>query len=95
MYKLAPYYYAGTGKDFYVLFEKGTNKALNFSATEHGLTWTTSMDGNLIYYTNGKIKITDTHCYIIPREGKELIKSDNIYVKRFNYSETPNIQFFV
>lgn len=95
MYILAPSFFSSAGQDFYVLFDKTTHKALKFAATEHGLTWAMSQDGKLLYYKNGKIKITPNYVYIVPREGTELIKSDNVYVQKFNYSETPNIEFLV
>lgn len=93
MFKLAPYYSAN-GEDFYILRDKRTKKILNVAPTEHGLTWTTSMNGKLLYYTNGKIKITPEYVYIVSNNGAPLNKSTNVYAEKVNYSETPSIQFF-
>lgn len=93
MFKLAPYYSA-SGEDFYILRDKRTKRILNVAPTEHGLTWTTSMSGKLMYYTNAKIKITPEYVYVVSADGNPLNKSKDVYVERVNYSETPSIRFF-
>jgi len=89
MFKLAPYFSA-SGEDFYVLRDRRSGRILNVAPTEHGLTWTTNMAGKLLYYTNGKIKITPDYVYVTSANSKPLQKSDSVYVQKMNYREMPD-----
>lgn len=84
--KLAPYF-SGNGEDFFILKDKKSGRKLRVSATEDGLKWATDKDGRMLYYENGKIKVTPDFVYITPTSGKELIKSDKVIVVKMNYGQ--------
>lgn len=86
---LAPYFSA-SGQDFYVLRDSRSRKILNVAPTEHGLTWTTSWSGKLLYYTNAKIKITPEFVYLVSNNNQPLTKSNQVYVEKLNYGKMPN-----